>query len=428
MTFRVEVPSVLGVGNGMFSRKRSVDDSPRAVTRATRRIPPGRRLDVVIFLITAILYSIAWPTLPVTHHVPIPLMPIVSALAVFPFVLVRSNPALGWAISAGAAVVIPTVFDRVDGYDFPWQVTHLIVLVTLVFAVSLRCALPILAVCWAATVLLFLGYTPGQDGIGWGVGLTAIVVFGLLVRWLVLSRRQLAKQEEVSELERARRTVLEERAKIARDLHDVVAHHMSLVVVQAQSAPYRIDGVTPAVAAEFDSIGATAREALNEIRGMLGVLRSDGLRAEDAPQPTVGDIPALLESSLRAGVRLSWESSGSPASVSASTGLALYRILQESLSNAARHAPDADVRVRLHYGEDIVFMEVGNGRSPEAPPASVEAGTGGHGLRGMRDRALGVSGWLDARPRPDGGFDVVTRLPASASAAAGVGQSVQETA
>lgn len=398
--------------------KRKAEKSARrsaktgVAARTAGLIPRGRRIDVAVFAVTAILYSVAWPTLQVTHDVPVPLMPIVSALAVFPFVLVHANPALGWAISAGSAVVVPVVFDRVPGYDYPWQVTHIIVLLALVLAVSLRCAVPVVGVTWIATVLLFVGYTPGDDGIGWGVGLTAIVVFGLLIRWLVLSRRELAKQEEVSELERARRTILEEKTKIARDLHDVVAHHMSLVVVQAQSAQYRIDDVSPSAAAEFESIGATAREALNEIRGMLGVLRSDGVAAVDAPQPGAGDVPELLENTLRAGVRLSWESAGSPDLVSAATGLALYRILQESLSNASRHAPESDVRVRLEFGTDITFLEVTNSRVVGLVPQA--SGTGGHGLQGMRDRAAGASGWLDARQRPDGGFEVVARLPSKA--------------
>lgn len=408
MTFRSRVPTVLLVG--IFSRTEKA-------TRFRRLVPPGRGVDVTILAVTAILYSIAWPTLHVTHDVPVPIMPIVSALAVFPFVLVRANPALGWAVSAGSAVVIPVAFDRLPGYDFPWQVTHLLVLLALVLSVSLRCALPVVAVTWVATVLLFLGYAPGNDGIGWGVGLTAIVVFGLLIRWLVLSRRQLAKQEEVSELERARRTILEEKAKIARDLHDVVAHHMSLVVVQAQSAPYRVDDVSPSAAAEFESIGATAREALNEIRGMLGVLRSDGVVADDAPAPGAGDITTLLENTQRAGVRLSWQILGGAEAVSATTGLALYRIVQESLSNASRHAPGSEVRVRLHYAPDVTYLEVINDRAVDSNGAGASdgsSGTGGHGITGMRDRAVGVSGWLDARPRSDGGFEVIARLPGKA--------------
>ncbi|OAK52930.1 sensor histidine kinase [Rhodococcoides kyotonense] len=377
-----------------------------------RRLVAGRVVDVVIVLVTAILYAVAWPTLQLTHDVSPPLMPIVAALAVFPFLLVRANPALGWAISAASALVVPVAFDNVPGYDYQWQVTHIMVMLVLVFAVSLRCAMPIVGVAWGATVLLFLSFTPGDDGIGWAVGFTAVVVFGLLVRWLVLSRRQLARQEEVSELERARRAILEEKAKIARDLHDVVAHHMSLVVVQAQSAPYRLDDVSPSAAAEFESIGATAREALNEIRGMLGVLRSDGHVVDDAPQPSASDVDALLVSAQRAGVRLTWTSTGQPSLVSAGTGLALYRILQESLSNAARHAPDSDVRVRLDYGSDLVFLEVINGPSP-AGVVAVE-NSGGHGVQGMRDRARGAAGWLDTRPLSDGGFEVVARLPVDA--------------
>lgn len=193
-----------------------------------------------------------------------------------------------------SALIVPVLFDNVPGYDYPWQVTHIMVLLVLVFAVSLRCAVPIVGVAWGATILLFGAFAPGNDGVGWAVGFTAVVVIGLLVRWLVALRRQLARQEEVSELERARRAVLEEKAKIARDLHDVVAHHMSLVVVQAQSASYRLDDVSLSIATEFESIGATAREALNEIRGILGVLRSDGRVVDDAPQPSASDVDALL--------------------------------------------------------------------------------------------------------------------------------------
>ena len=105
---------------------------------------------------------------------------------------------------------------------------------------------------------------------------------------------------------------------------------------------------------------------------------------------------------------MSWESTGDASVVADSTGLALYRIVQESLSNASRHAPGADVTVRLDYGPDVVCLEVSNDGSAQTTQPT---GTGGHGLRGMRDRAAGVSGWLDARARSDGGFDVVARLP-----------------
>jgi signal transduction histidine kinase len=267
-------------------------------------------------------------------------------------------------------------------------------------------------VAWLASMLVFFAYMPGSEGVGWAVGLTAVVVFGLLIRWLVLSRRQLAQQEEVSQLARTRRSVLEEKAKIARDLHDVVAHHMSMVVVQAQSAPYRLDDVSVSAAVEFESIAATAREALNEIRGMLGVLRSDGQQWQDAPAPNALDLERTLHASRKAGMDVRWAITGQVESVADTTGLALYRILQESLSNAARHAPEAAVTVDITVGPSTVVMTVVN-----APPPSTgverttRPDTGGHGISGMRDRARAAHGWLHATPLPDGGFEVAVHVP-----------------
>lgn len=263
------------------------------VRRATSFVARGQFWNIVIVAITLILYSIAWPTLQLTHHVSPPIMPFVAALAAFPFVLIRINAPLGWAVSAVSALIIPLVFDNTPGYDYPWQVVHIIVLMSLLAAVSLRAPIQVVGVAWIATVLLFLGNAREATA---PVGLSAecLVVFCLLIRWLVLSRRQLAKQEEVSELERTRRTILEEKARIARDLHDIVAHHMSMVVVQAQSAPYRLDAVTPEIRTEFESISETGRAALNEIRGLLGVLRSDGDHMVTAPQPGVDQLDELL--------------------------------------------------------------------------------------------------------------------------------------
>ncbi|MGX7731148.1 sensor histidine kinase [Rhodococcus sp. 2H158] len=389
----------------------------RGAVRWTRERGRGRWWTIAIVAATLILYAVAWPTLHLTHEVPAPLMPVVAALAAGPFVAIRTDPALGWAVSAGAALAIPRAFDLVPGYDYPWQVVHILVLCALLVAVSMRASLQVAGLVWAATVVLFFTHVPGQNGWGWALGLTAMAVFGLLVRWLVLSRRQLARQEEVSELERARRAILEEKARIARDLHDIVAHHMSLVVVQAQSAPYRLPEVPEPVRAEFESIGATAREALNEVRGMLGVLRSDNLadgsgagdeRAQ-APQPGLDRLGDLFEGARRAGMVLSTAVDGDPAGVSDATALTVYRILQESLANAARHASGAPVQVGVAYGPDEVSVTVRNGPG-RAEPGPGDRG-GGNGIRGMVDRALSVGGQLVAHPVPGGGFEVRAQLP-----------------
>ena len=194
---------------------------------------------------TGILYAVAWPTLFLTHDVPAALGPIVAAFAAWPLLLLRINPLLGWAISAGSAVAIPLFFDLLPTWSYPWQVVHIIELLVLIVAVAWTRPLPVVIKVWLASTVLFFVAMPTNADSGWAFGVTAIVFVIMLVRWLVLSRRQVARLEEVSDLERARRTVLQERTRIARDLHDVVAHHMSMVVVSAQTAPYRHEGVPP---------------------------------------------------------------------------------------------------------------------------------------------------------------------------------------
>ncbi|MEV6324130.1 histidine kinase [Nocardia sp. NPDC051787] len=378
-----------------------------------RRLDARTWFDLGTLLVALIWYSVAWPTLHLTHAVPAAAQPFIAALAAFPVLLARINPALGWAISAGSALVIALAIPHQPNNELPFQVVQVLCLLVLLFAVALRAQGQIVVVAWAATALLFATTMPGEGEAfanaawGWPIALAALVLFGLLIRWLVLSRRELVRQEEENELERARRAILEEKARIARDLHDVVAHHMSLVVVQAQTAPYRVEGVTPAAHAEFESIGATAREALNEIRGMLGVLRSDGELPEHAPQPKAADVIGLFEGARRAGVDVTWTVEGALDTIPETIGLALYRIAQESLSNASRHAPGAAVQVCIVRGADLLFT-VGNG--PGATPAR-PVGNGGHGIAGMQARAVAVGGDVSAGPRPDGGFEVRARLP-----------------
>lgn len=379
-------------------------------TARWRRLPAQVWVDALTVLVAGVFFTVAWPTLHLTHVVTPPVQPFLAGLAALPVLLVRVNPALGWAVSAASALLITLAVPHQPGNDLPFQVIQVLSLIILLFAVALRAPLQVALVAWLATSLLFATSMPGASEavFGWPIGLAAVVLFALLVRWLVLSRRQLVAFEEENELERARRAILEEKARIARDLHDVVAHHMSLVVVQAQTAPYRVEGVSDGARAEFESIGATAREALNEIRGMLGVLRSDGQLPEHAPQPTAADLPALLDATRRAGVPVTWTVDGDLAAVPETTGLALYRIVQESLSNASRHAPGAAVQVAVVCGGGELTAWVGNGPGMGVPAAG---GTGGHGVAGMRARADAAGGEVVAGPRADGGYDVRARLP-----------------
>ncbi|MGF6880600.1 signal transduction histidine kinase [Nocardia sp. GAS34] len=401
--------------------------SARTVARTARDPRQAQQaFDVVVGVVTAILFAVAWPTLHITHQVPAAAQPFIAGLAVFPLVLIRVNPALGWAISAGSALLIALAIPHQPNNHLPFQVVHILVLFPLLFAVAIRAQMQIVVVAWVSSSLLFAttmaatGDSFASSAFGWPIAMTGLVLFGLLVRWLVLSRRALVEQEEVNELERARRAVLEEKARIARDLHDVVAHHMSMVVVQAQTAPYRVEGVSPAARAEFESIGASAREALNEIRSMLGVLRSDGQLPDHAPQPAAADVLALLEGVRRAGVPIDWSIDGVLHDIPDTIGLALYRIVQESLSNASRHAPGAPVHTSMAVRVGIVELVVTNGPGtsgirdcPEADtaPGTADGSANGTGISGMRARAEAIGGTLTASPTTEGGFRVRTLLP-----------------
>lgn len=374
------------------------------------RVRAGRVLDLAVVLLALVLFAVAWPTLHLTHAVPAPAQPFIAAFAALPVLLLRANPTLGWAISAGSALIFALLLPNRPDHEIPFQVVHIIALNFLLFAVALRMSLPMVGVVWGATSLLLAAeVAPATDSPPWTwpISLGSVVFVALPIRWVVLTRRELARQEEVTELERARRAVLEEKARIARDLHDVVAHRMSLAVVQAQTAAYRIEGVTPQVRAEFESIGANAREALNEVRGLLGVLRSDGQVAERTPAPTAAEVVSLFTGAERAGMAITWTIEGALEVVSDAAGLALYRIAQEALSNAARHAPGAAVQARITCGPDVELVVV-NGAAVTPAPAS---GAEGHGLAGMRARARAVGGDVTAGPRADGGFEVRVRVP-----------------
>jgi signal transduction histidine kinase len=200
----------------------------------------------------------------------------------------------------------------------------------------------------------------------------------------------------------------------------VVAHHVSLIAVQAESAPYRLPDLPAAARDEFAGISSAARESLHEMRRLLGVLRSEQ-PAERAPQPDLGDLRDLIETARHAGMTVELRTgtaTGDRAGrqdglgeVPATVGTSAYRIIQESLTNAGRHAPGAPVRIGLDRGPDALRIEVVNGPRQAAGPDPAATGQPGHGLVGMRERAAMLGGSLDAGAAPGGGFRVVAVLP-----------------
>ncbi|HSR86884.1 MAG TPA: sensor histidine kinase [Streptosporangiaceae bacterium] len=204
-----------------------------------------------------------------------------------------------------------------------------------------------------------------------------------------------------------------ERARISRELHDVVAHHISMIAVQAEAARLTTQGMPPAGAQRLLAIGDTARSALTEMRRLLGVLREDAAAEQlRRPQPGLAQLNDLLDESRGAsgaGTRLIV--SGWLIPLDPGVELAAYRIVQEALTNARRHAPGAAIDVELRYHDGLYLRIRDNGPGP-----SHAAGSGGHGLLGMQERAAAVGGTLRTSPAPGGGFLVEATLPAKAAA------------
>jgi signal transduction histidine kinase len=212
-----------------------------------------------------------------------------------------------------------------------------------------------------------------------------------------------------------------ERARISRELHDVVAHHISMIAVQAETARLATPGMPVAGAQRLSAIGDTARAALTEMRRLLGVLREDTqtVAADRRPQPGLQQLNELLDQARDAagtGARLivrGWLTALDPG-----VELAAYRIVQEALTNARRHAPGSAVDVELHYaGEELRLRIRDNGPGPRTQPAAQPGPGHGHGLLGMRERASAVGGELRTGPAPGGGFLVEAWLPASTDGA-----------
>ncbi|MCU1680840.1 MAG: hypothetical protein JWQ81_1579 [Amycolatopsis sp.] len=207
-----------------------------------------------------------------------------------------------------------------------------------------------------------------------------------------------------------------ERARIARELHDVVAHHISMIAVQAETARLTTPGMPPTGAQRLSEIGDTARTCLTEMRRLLGVLREDAQTdvADRLPQPGLQQLNDLLDEAREnsvASIRLIV--SGLPVELDPGVELAAYRIIQEALTNARRYAPGTAVDVEMHYAGDALRLRIRD--NGPGPPAASPA-TGGHGLPGMRERAAAVGGELRTGAAAVGGFLVEAKLPAKAAA------------
>ena len=232
-------------------------------------------------------------------------------------------------------------------------------------------------------------------------------------RAFVAAIEERARRAEHTREEEARRRVAEERMRIARELHDIVGHHIALINVQAGVASHVLDSQPELARAALAHVREAGRSALAELGATVSVLRQgDETDTPHEPTPGLGQLPSLLESFNRAGLHVHRQVEGVPRSVPAAVDLTAYRVVQESLTNVSKHAGTSAATLRLNYRRDGLSIEV----EDNGPGAAQPVGGSGHGLIGMRERAASVGGSFRAGPGPDGGFRVRVDLPLARTA------------
>jgi len=359
-------------------------------------------LDVVIAFVVFLIDNDTPPT-PSGGHDDGLLVLFVAFITAAPLVLRDRRPLAAWlssaiAIPLGALILLP----RHD-IASPYLPGAVIVYVLCLYSVAVRGGNRVTVTAAAVTVLGAAVLDRGSAAVALPTMIPLLL--GHLVRLRRTTRRALAEQEARHYAETA---VLEERQRIARELHDVVAHHMSVIAIQAEAAPYKVPDPPAELAESFAGIRASALEGLTELRRVLGVLRT-GDEPQTAPQPGLERLDEVLTSARNGGLTIEVSSTGTAAELPQGVALSAHRILQEALSNAMKHAPGAAVTVAIGYGTDELRLRVVNG--PGTDPRPVAESGGGHGLVGMRERVNMLGGRLTAGPEPGGGFAVAAVLP-----------------
>jgi signal transduction histidine kinase len=370
--------------------------------------------DVIIALICFAITNSTLTNQNAAHHAhhSAGLLVLLAFVDCAPLALRTRFPVSAWAFS-GAALIWTSLAIPPGSLGSAYPVAGVLVYLLCLYAVAVRGRPRIIVAAAAFTVAGATFIDPGLTATA--VFLSAVpILLGVVVRVRRSGERRLAEQELRHSGERA---LLEERQRIARELHDVVAHHMSVIAIQAEAAPYKTADPPPELVESFADIRTSALAGLSELRRVLGVLRTGG--RDTAPQPGLSELDALLDSARSGGVSVTVTRSGNSVPLPDGVDLSAYRIVQEALSNAMRHAPGSHVELHLAYGPDALALEICNDAALRAVPVLVASGDraavagGGHGLVGMRERTTMLGGSLDAGPTADGGFRVAAVLPVS---------------
>ena len=337
------------------------------------------------------------------------------ALAI-PLVFRRDHPVPAFAI----AIAVGGLQVVLDIHVITTDAAILVLLYTLAAYSRRRISVAGLAICLVGSAAAVARWAPPYIGLShWiSVGLVAFAGSSLAAWVLGDSMRYrrgyyAALEDRAARLERERDAQAQiaaaaERARIARELHDVIAHNVSVMVVQADGASYALDSSPERARQALGAIASTGRQALAEMRRMLGVLRSDDDTTGVVPLPGIEQLGELLEQTRASGLAVSFTVQGVPGPLPGGLALAAYRIIQESLTNTRKHGgPQASARVLLRYCEDALVLTI----TDDGRGAAAVTDGAGHGLIGMRERVSVYGGSLEAGPRPGGGYQVTARLP-----------------
>ncbi|GAB4084880.1 hypothetical protein GCM10028784_15100 [Myceligenerans cantabricum] len=393
----------------------------RALTRTDGvTVSPERRAVVWLWTVvsvgTVVLVAVGWP-LTASGYGTHPSAAMAGTLlhcAAAPLAVRWPWAGLGASI-AGALILIPITAGAAPEWPWPWPVTVLLAHCLTVFVLALRHSWYWAASLWSAGAMLTvlapaaIHHDADDAVVANGVVLLSVsgafALVGLLVRLWIASVGRVEEAQRLSAAEVTRRRELEERNRIARELHDIVAHSMSVITVQATTARYRRAGLDDGVQQEFEEIAASSRRALGEMRGLLGILRGHDT-APTAPLPGLPDVAGLVDSTRASGADIAY--SGTDAEVPEAVGLTAFRVVQEALSNALRHAPGSSVVVTVSEDGHDVTVRVTN----TAPERVAEPAPGARlGLAGIRERVGALRGSVTAGETAGGGFELTAVIP-----------------
>lgn len=403
-------------------------------------------LPVIALALAVLVFTVQTPLLVAVVHTSLAVAFLVSSVLAVAIVAAVRYPRVAMAVAAVAVAVTAWSVPPEGHGTWPVSQPQLPAIAAVLFIASLRLGWVAALVLWwlsnAVIVALVIAIpTHRASPAEWGPSLIATVTTTLIAvvaaqlwtRWRAI-RAELERARRDIRLEQMKTAYEQERREIARDMHDLVAHSMSIVHMTAMSAPYRLPAMDDAVAHEFEVITATAKNALQEMRQLMSVLHRGGENAPSRPQPTVADIEAAVAATVAAGAQVELHIDPGAHSAPNSVQLIAFRTVQEALSNAIRHAPGAPITVTVSirtptgpastadegavFGGDSMLVSVVNGPPTQHTTTIGALDAGGRGLLGIRERVDLVHGTMDAGPTPDHGYHLRAHLPMSASAAA----------